>query len=137
MKKKHLWTVIIVVVIAVSAVLLLPKIVHNQSSSTLQVGIRSDAESAYDSDGMNVIWTVKNVGDHSVSFDKNAIAQILLNGEKYEFETEPITLEVGEEYSVEISIPYPVARQEMNNNLKITAETTGGTKATYKQSFEH
>ena len=72
-----------------------------------------------------------------MSFDKNAIAQILLNGEKYEFETEPITLEAGEEYSVEITIPYPVARQEMNNNLKITAETTGGTKATYKQSFEH
>ena len=102
-----------------------------------KIGIRSDAESAYDSDGMNVIWTVKNVGDHSVSFDKNAIAQILLNDEKYEFETEPITLEAGEEYSVEITIPYPVARQEMNNNLKITAETTGGTKATYKQSFEH
>ena len=105
MKKKHLWTVIIVVVIAAAAVRLLPRSVHNQSSSTLQVGIRSEAESAYDSDGMHVIWTEKNVGDHSVSFDKNAIAQILLNGEKYEFETEPITLEAGEEYTVEITIP--------------------------------
>ena len=65
------------------------------------------------------------------------LRRYFLTVKKYEFETEPITLEAGEEYSVEITIPYPVARQEMNNNLKITAETTGGTKATYKQSFEH
>ena len=34
------------------------------------------------------------------------------------------------------SIPYPVARQNGTNNVKITA-TTGDTTATYKESFTH
>ena len=38
--------------------------------------------------------------------------------------------------SVDISIPYPVARQNGTNNVKITA-TTGDTTATYKESFTH
>ena len=64
------------------------------------------------------------------------IAQIVLNGENYAFETEAVTLEPGEAYSVDISIPYPVARQDGTNNVKITA-TTGDTTATYKESFTH
>ena len=71
-----------------------------------------------------------------MSFDKNMIAQIILNGENYAFETEAVTLEPGEAYSVDISIPYPVARQNGTNNVKITA-TTGDTTATYKESFTH
>ena len=35
-----------------------------------------------------------------------------------------------------LSIPYPVARQDRTNNVKITA-TTGDTTATYKESFTH
>lgn len=54
----------------------------------------------------------------------------------YAFETEAVTLEPGEAYSVDISIPYPVARQDGTNNVKITA-TTGDTTATYKESFTH
>ena len=46
------------------------------------------------------------------------IAQIVLNGEDYAFETEAVTLEPGEAYSVDISIPYPVARQNGTNNVK-------------------
>lgn len=46
------------------------------------------------------------------------------------------TVEPGEAYSVDISIPYPVARQNGTNNVKITA-TTGDTTATYKESFTH
>ena len=56
--------------------------------------------------------------------------------ENYAFETEAVTLEPGEAYSVDISIPYPVARQDRTNNVKITA-TTGDTTATYKESFTH
>ena len=59
-----------------------------------------------------------------------------LHGENYAFETEAVTLEPGEAYSVDISIPYPVARQDGTNNVKITA-TTGDTTATYKESFTH
>ena len=84
----------------------------------------------------NLNRELENIGDYSVSFDKNMIAQIVLNGEDYAFETEAVTLEPGEAYSVDISIPYPVARQNGTNNVKITA-TTGDTTATYKESFTH
>jgi hypothetical protein len=90
----------------------------------------------YDEEGLKFTWSVENIGDYSVSFDKNMIAQIVLNGEDYAFETEAVTLEPGEAYSVDISIPYPVARQNGTNNVKITA-TTGDTTATYKESFTH
>lgn len=90
----------------------------------------------YDEEGLKFTWSVENIGDYSVSFDKNMIAQIILNGENYAFETEAVTLEPGEAYSVDISIPYPVARQDGTNNVKITA-TTGDTTATYKESFTH
>ena len=102
----------------------------------LQVGIRKATAGVYDEEGLKFTWSVENIGDYSVSFDKNMIAQIVLNGEDYAFETEAITLEPGEAYSVDISIPYPVARQDGTNNVKITA-TTGDTTATYKESFTH
>ena len=102
----------------------------------LQVGIRKATAGVYDEEGLKFTWSVENIGDYSVSFDKNMIAQIVLNGEDYAFETEAVTLEPGEAYSVDISIPYPVARQNGTNNVKITA-TTGDTTATYKESFTH
>ena len=102
----------------------------------LQVGIRKATAGVYDEEGLKFTWSVENIGDYSVSFDKNMIAQIVLNGENYAFETEAVTLEPGEAYSVDISIPYPVARQDGTNNVKITA-TTGDTTATYKESFTH
>lgn len=108
----------------------------NTDSDILQVGIRKATAGVYDEEGLKFTWSVENIGDYSVSFDKNMIAQIVLNGEDYAFETEAITLEPGEAYSVDISIPYPVARQDGTNNVKITA-TTGDTTATYKESFTH
>lgn len=102
----------------------------------LQVGIRKATAGVYDEEGLKFTWSVENTGDSSVSFDKNMIAQIVLNGENYAFETEAITLAPGEAYSVDISIPYPIARQEGTNNVKITA-ATGDTTATYKESFAH
>ena len=47
-----------------------------------------------------------------------------------------ITVQTSGGNSVDISIPYPVARQDGTNNVKITA-TTGDTTATYKESFTH
>ena len=105
-------------------------------SDILQVGIRKATLGVYDEEGLKFTWSVKNVGAYSVSFNKNMIAQVVLNGEDYIFETEAVTLEPGETYSVDISIPYPVARQDGTNNVKITA-ATGDTTATYKESFSH
>lgn len=108
----------------------------NSQNDILQVGIHKATAGVYDEEGLKFTWSVENIGDYSVSFDKNMIAQIVLNGEDYAFETEAVTLEPGEAYSVDISIPYPVARQDGTNNVKITA-TTGDTTATYKESFTH
>ena len=134
MKKK------VIIVIAVIACILLAVVValsaNRAGDDTLKVGIRKAAAGVYDEEGLKFTWSVENIGDYSVSFDKNMIAQIVLNGEDYAFETEAVTLEPGEAYSVDISIPYPVARQNGTNNVKITA-TTGDTTATYKESFTH
>ena len=113
----------------------LPKYVISDEEAVMikqgkQIAVKEDEE------GLKFTWSVENIGDYSVSFDKNMIAQIVLNGENYAFETESVTLEPGEAYSVDISIPYPVARQDGTNNVKITA-TTGDTTATYKESFTH
>ena len=114
----------------------LPGAESTSQNDILQVGIRKATAGVYDEEGLKFTWSVENIGDYSVSFDKNMIAQIVLNGEDYAFETEAVTLEPGEAYSVDISIPYPVARQNGTNNVKITA-TTGDTTATYKESFTH
>ena len=114
----------------------LPGAESTSQNDILQVGIRKATAGVYDEEGLKFTWSVENIGDYSVSFDKNMIAQIVLNGEDYAFETEAVTLEPGEAYSVDISIPYPVARQDGTNNVKITA-TTGDTTATYKESFTH
>ena len=114
----------------------LPGAESTSQNDILQVGIRKATAGVYDEEGLKFTWSVENIGDYSVSYDKNMIAQIVLNGEDYAFETEAVTLEPGEAYSVDISIPYPVARQNGTNNVKITA-TTGDTTATYKESFTH
>lgn len=114
----------------------LPGEESTSQNDILQIGIRKATAGVYDEEGLKFTWSVENIGDYSVSFDKNMIAQIVLNGEDYAFETEAVTLEPGEAYSVDISIPYPVARQNGTNNVKITA-TTGDTTATYKESFTH
>ena len=114
----------------------LPRAENTSQNDILQVGIRKATAGVYDEEGLKFTWSVENTGNSSVSFDKNMIAQIVLNGENYAFETEAVTLAPGEAYSVDISIPYPIARQEGTNNVKITA-ATGDTTATYKESFAH
>ena len=73
----------------------LPGAESTSQNDILQVGIRKATAGVYDEEGLKFTWSVENIGDYSVSFDKNMIAQIVLNGEDYAFETEAVTLEPG------------------------------------------
>jgi len=130
MKKAILAGVVILVVVGCLIMAL-----QGNTKDHIKVGIRSNATGAYDSDGINITWVVKNESAIEVRFDKGKIAQITVNGEPYAFEEDVVSLEPNEEYSVDIHIPYPIVRETGSNTIKIIATTENGTVATCKETF--
>lgn len=121
------------------ALLLTTKFFDNNRKDRIGVGIRSsvDINKVYDADGLNFTWLVSNESKHDVYFEEDAIAYITINGEYFNMDTEAIVLEPGEEYSLDILIPYPIANKERNDNVTISATTENGTKGTVKKQFIH
>ena len=130
MKKAILAGVVILVVVGCLIMAL-----QGNTKDHIKVGIRSNATGAYDSDGINITWVVKNESANEVRFDKGKIAQITVNGEPYAFEVDEVFLKPNEKYSVDIHIPYPIVRENGSNTIKIIATTENGTVATYKDTF--
>ena len=126
---------ILAVVLILAVVVCLIMVMQGNTKDNIKVGIRSNATSVYDSDGLNITWVVENESTNEVRFDKGKIAQITVNGEPYAFEEDVVLLKPNEKYSVDINIPYPIVRKDGSNTIKIIATTENGTVATYKETF--
>ena len=90
-----------------------------------------------DEDGISLIWQVRNDGPEVIEFATGSIAQITINLTKYNPTYDAIVLQPGENYRLEIHIPNTYLRDTQTNSIKITAETTEGTRATFRQSFHY
>ena len=122
-------------VVILAVVVCLIMILQGDTKDHIKVGIHSNANGVYDSDGMNITWVVENESTNEVRFDNGKIAQITVNGEPYELKKDVVLLKPNEKYSVDINIPYPIVRENGSNTIKIIATTKNGTVATYKETF--
>ena len=137
MTKHHRTVLYSACAIIIVTVLILISLLNSKESDKIQVGIRYGADGVYDDTGMNFVWEVENRSDHDVHFKENNLASITINGESYNVDMESVVLEPGEEYSVNIRIPYPIARIEGSNTIEIVAISENGTEATCRKIFRH
>ena len=135
--KKYIISVSVLVILSI--VLFSSIKMLNTHKDRIGVGIRSsvDINKVYDADGLNFTWLVRNESEHNVSFKEDAIAYITINGEPFNIDIGVVVLEPGEQYSLDIHIPYPIASKERNDNVTISATTENGTKGTVKHTFSH
>lgn len=103
------------------------------------VGIRSATENLsqeeISEDGIGFTWHVSNNGTVPMTFAKNAIAQIIVNAEKYDYEVDAKTLSPGESYDIEIRIPPSILRSKEANTIIMTASSEKGASGTIVYTF--
>lgn len=125
--------------VAIFAIVLFDHLSKTETTEVISVGIRSAtdnlSEEELSKDGISFTWHVTNSGTVPMTFAKNAIAQITLNAEKYDYEVVAKTLSPGESYDIEIRIPPSALRSKENNNIIITASSEKGTSGTIVYTF--
>ena len=82
---------------------------------------------------IRLIWIVKNKSDQTLTFNKNCIMQITLNGKEIVYPTNPARLGPGEQ--VNIGIDLKDINVEQTNTVKISATSNEGTEVTIVQNI--
>jgi len=106
------------------------KNVDQDDSPTLSVSIR--VKEIY-SNSVALTWIVENSSEQCVTFDENQIMLVELNGRSILYPTEATALDVGEKVSIDLNLIN--IDTEKTNEIKITAASNEGTKATIRKTI--
>lgn len=82
---------------------------------------------------VSLTWMVKNKSDQTLTFDKNSIMHITLNGKEIAYPTDPVKLEPGKQFSNDVELKD--INVDQTNTVKISATSNEGTEVTIVQNI--
>ena len=134
MKKETKLKFTVGIIIVLATILVYTIFVHKNNEKadlpTVSAGIQVDE---VHTNSIRLTWIVKNRSDQVLTFDKNRIMQITLNGKEIVYPTKPAKLGPGEQVNIDVDIKD--INVEQTNTVKITATSNEGTEVTIVQNI--